>query len=72
MPKFKTNGITLYYEVSGEDDAPAMVWHGHGHKTYTSRDKSHANGVYQQYAGHENGFLVNTGEACPGKKQAGY
>ncbi len=34
MPKLTTKRISLYYEVSGEEDAPAMVWHGHGHKTW--------------------------------------
>lgn len=34
MPKAKVNGITLYYEVSGDEDAFPIVWHGHGHKTW--------------------------------------
>jgi len=31
MPKVDVNGVKIYYEISGEDDAFPMVWHGHHH-----------------------------------------
>ena len=36
MPKIDVNGVNIYYETSGVEDAdtPAMIWHGHNHRDW--------------------------------------